>query len=66
MVTVQLIVPLQAFQLAEKQQVDHATSESLLDNLLCEIPAAARLPYSSSRCQAFERSICADQSRFTP
>ena len=66
MIAAQLIVPLQAFQLAEKQQVDHATSESLLDNLLRKIPAVARLPRSSSRCQPFERSICADQSRFTP
>ena len=67
MVAAQLIVPLQAFQLAEKQQVDHTTSESLLDNLLREIPAAAaRLPRSSSRCQPFERSTCADQSRFAP
>ena len=66
MVAAQLIVPSQAFQLAEKQQVDHATSESLLDNLLREIPAATRLPRSSSRCQPFERSTCADQSRFAP
>ena len=64
MVAEQLIVPSQAFQLAEKQQVDHATSESLFDNLLHEIPATARLPRSSSRCQPFERSTCADQSRF--
>ena len=61
-----LIVPSQAFQLTEKQQVDHATSESLLDNLLREIPAAARLLRSSSRCQPFERSTYADQSRFAP
>ena len=66
MVAAQLIVPSQAFQLAEKQQVDHATSESLLDNLLREIPTATRLPRSSSRCQPFERSTCADQSRFAP
>ena len=66
MVTAQLIVPSQAFQLAEKQQVDHATSESLLDNLLRKIPAATRLPRSSSRCQPFERSTCADQSCFAP
>ena len=64
MIAAQLIVPSQAFQLVEKQQVDHATSESLLDNLLREIPATARLPRSSSRCQPFERSTCADQSRF--
>ena len=66
MVAVQLIVLSQAFQLVKKQQVDHATSESLLDNLLREIPAAARLPRSSSRCQPFETSTCADQSRFAP
>ena len=66
MIAAQLIVPSQAFQLAEKQRVDHAISESLLDNLLREIPAAARLPRSSSHCQSFERSTCADQSRFAP
>ena len=66
MVAAQLIVPSQAFQLAEKQQVDHATSESLLDNLLSEIPTAVKLFRLSSRCQPFERSTCADQSRFTP
>ena len=66
MVVAQLIVPSQAFQLADKQQVDHATSKSLLDNLLREIPAATRLPRSSSRCQPFERSTCANQSRFAP
>ena len=66
MIAAQLIVPSQAFQLAEKQQVDHATSESLLDNLLPEIPAVARLHRLSSRCQPFERSTCADQSRFVP
>ena len=66
MVAAKLIVPSQALQLAEKQQVDHATSDSLLDNLLREIPAATRLPRSSSRCQPFERSTCADQSRFAP
>ena len=60
MVAAQLIVPSQAFQLTEKQQVDHATSESLLNNLFREIPAAARLPRSSSHCQPFERSTCAD------
>ena len=65
MVAAQLIVPSQAFQLVEKQQVDHATSESL-DNLLRKIPTTARLPRSSSRCQPFERSTCTDQSRFTP
>ena len=64
MIAAQLIIPSQAFQLAEKQQVDHATSESLLDNLLREIPATVKLPRSSSRCQPFERSTCADQSRF--
>ena len=64
MVAAQLIVRSQAFQLIEKQQIDHATSEFLLDNLLLEIPAVARLPCSSSRCQPFERSTCADQSRF--
>ena len=66
MIAAQLIVPSQAFQFAEKQQVDHATSESLLDNLLRKIPTAARLPRSSSRCQPFERSTCANQSRFAP
>ena len=66
MVATQLIVPSQAFQLAKKQQVDHATSESFLDNLLLEIPAAARLPRSSLRCQPFERSTFVDQSRFAP
>ena len=66
MVVAQLIVPLQAFQLAEKQQVDHATSESLLDNLLRKIPATTRVPRPSSRYQPFERSTCADQSRFAP
>ena len=65
MVAAQLIVSSQAFQLAEKQQVDHATSEFLLDNLLRKIPATVRLPRSSSRCQPFEKSTCADQSRFT-
>ena len=60
MVAAQLIVPSQAFQLAEKQQVDYATSESLLDNLFREIPAVARLFHSLSRCQPFERSTCAD------
>ena len=66
MVAAQLIVPSQAFKLAEKQQVDHEISDSLLDNFLREIPAAARLPRSSSCCQPFERSTCADQSRFAP
>ena len=66
MVAAHLIIPSQAFQLAEKQQVDHATSESLLDNLLGEILAATRLPRSSSCCQPFERSTCTDQSRFAP
>ena len=66
MIAVQLIIPSQAFQLAKKQQVDHATSESILDNLLREILATTRLPRSSSRCQPFERSTCADQSRFAP
>ena len=66
MIATQLIVPSQAFQLAEKQQVDHATSESLLDNLLCEILGATRLSCSSSRCQPFKRSTCTDQSRFAP
>ena len=66
MVAAQRIVPSQAFQLVEKQQVDHATSESLLDNLLRESPATARLPRSSSRCQPFERLTCANQSRFAP
>ena len=66
MIAAQLIVPSQAFQLAEKQQVDYTTSKSLLDNLLREISTTARLPRSSSRCQPFERSTCADQSRFAP
>ena len=66
MVVAQLIVPSQAFQLVEKQQVDHATSESFLDNLLREIPATARLHRSSSHCQPFEKLTCADQSRFAP
>ena len=66
MIATQLIIPSQAFQLAEKQQVDHATSESFLDNLLREIPAAARFLRSSSCCQPFERSTCANQSRFAP
>ena len=66
MVAAQLIVPSQAFQLAEKQQVDHATLESLFDNLLRKIPTAARLLRSSSRCHPFERSTCTDQSRFAP
>ena len=66
MVAAQLIVPSQAFQLAEKQQVDHATSKSLLNNLLREIPAAARLPRLSSRCEPFERLTYANQSRFAP
>ena len=66
MIATQLIVPSQAFQLAEKQQVDYTTSESLLDNLLCKIPAAARLPRSSLRCQPFKKSTCADQFRFAP
>ena len=66
MVATQPIVPSQAFELAEKQQVDHATSESLLDNLLREMLAAGRLLRSSSRCQPFERLTCADQSCFAP
>ena len=66
MIAAQLIVPSQAFQLAEKQQVDRATSESLLDNLLRKIPATTKLPCSSSHCQPFERSTYADQSRFAP
>ena len=64
MVAAQLIVSSQAFELAEKQQVDHATSESLFDNLLHEIPVVAKPPRSSSCCQPFERLTCADQSRF--
>ena len=66
MVAAQLIIPLQAFQLAGKQQVDHTTSGSLLDNLFREIPATTRFSRSSSRCQPFERSTCTDQSRFAP